>query len=113
MTACDVAVIPIDQANALWWGKPENKLVLLWQLGMPVLTTATPIYRQVMEAVGVDMACATTADWGAKLERLIGAGESVFQEIGSRCRTFAERAYSTGEFVRRFDDAFAAIGLSG
>jgi len=50
---------------------------------------------------------------GAKLERLIGAGESVFQEIGSRCRTFAERAYSTEEFVRRFDDAFAAIGLSG
>ena len=113
VTGCDLAVIPIDRSNALWWGKPENKLVLLWQLGMPVLATATPVYRRAMEAAGVEMACATAADWGAQLERLIGAGEGVFRKIGSQCRTFAERAYSTGEFVRRFDDAFAAIGLSG
>jgi hypothetical protein len=111
VTDCDLAVIPIDRSNALWWGKPENKLVLLWQLGMPVLTTSTPVYRRVMEAAGVDMACATAAEWGAQLERLIGAGDSELLQIGSQCREFAGRAYSTGEFVRRFDDAFAAIGL--
>jgi len=113
VTGCDLAVIPIDQSNALWWGKPENKLVLLWQLGMPVLTTATPVYRRVMDAAGVDMACATPAEWGVQLERLIGADEAAFREIGTQCRKYAERAYSTGEFVRRFDDAFAAIGLGG
>jgi len=111
VTDCDLAVIPIDQSNALWWGKPENKLVLLWQLGMPVLTTATPVYRRVMEAAGVDMACATTTEWGAQLERLIGTGEAAFRVTGTECRTYAESAYSTGEFVRRFDEAFAAIGL--
>jgi glycosyltransferase involved in cell wall biosynthesis len=113
VTDCDLAVIPIERSNALWWGKPENKLVLLWQLGMPVLTTATPVYRRVMEAAGVDMACATPSEWGAQLQRLIGAGGSELQHIGAQCRAFAERAYSTGEFVRRFDDAFAAIGLVG
>jgi hypothetical protein len=66
-----------------------------------------------MEAAGVDMACATPSEWGAQLERLIGAGDSELQHIGAHCRTFAGRAYSTGEFVRRFDDAFAAIGLVG
>lgn len=112
ITACDLAVIPIDRSNALWWGKPENKLVLLWQLGMPVLVTATPVYRRVMEAAGVEMAFATTAEWGDQLERLFNANASNLERIGRQCRTYADRAYSQAEFVRRFDQAFAAIGFS-
>ena len=113
VTACDLAVIPIEQANALWWGKPENKLVLLWQLGMPVLTTATPVYRRVIDAAEVDMSCATTVQWGEQLERLIAADARELRAIGSRCRSYAERAYSKEEFLGRFDQAFAAIGLAG
>ena len=112
ITACDVAVIPIEQSNALWWAKPENKLVLLWQLGMPVLTTATPVYRRAMDAAGVAMTCATAAEWGEQLERLIEADAAALQAIGTKCRGFAERAYSQVEFVSRFDAAFEAIGFS-
>ena len=100
ITACDVAVIPIERSNALWWGKPENKLVLLWQLGMPVLTTATPVYRRAMEAAGVDMSCATAAEWGEQLERLIEADARRLESIGRQCRGFAEQAYSTGRIPR-------------
>ena len=107
-----MAVIPIDRSNALWWGKPENKLVLLWQLGMPVLTSATPVYRRVMGAAGVEMSCATAAEWGEQLKRLIGADAPTLEVIGRRCRAFADQAYSREEFVRRFDQAFEAIGFS-
>ncbi|MFL6728317.1 MAG: hypothetical protein ACJ8E3_02440 [Sphingomicrobium sp.] len=112
ITACDVGVIPIQRSNALWWGKPENKLVLLWQLGMPVLATATPVYRRVMEAAGVEMTCATPNEWGEQLERLIGADGQRLEAIGRKCRGFAERAYSKEEFVSRFDKALAAVGFS-
>ena len=110
--ACDVAVIPIERSNGLWWGKPENKLILLWQLGMPVLTTATPVYRRVMDAAGADMACATRAEWGAQLERLLEADAPTLEGIGRRGRSFAERTYSAEEFVARFDRAVEAIGFS-
>ncbi|HEY6662788.1 MAG TPA: hypothetical protein VIZ66_07680 [Sphingomicrobium sp.] len=112
ITACDVGVIPIQRSNALWWGKPENKLVLLWQLGMPVLTSATPVYRRVMEAAGVEMACATPIEWGEQLERLMGADGQRLGAIGHKCRGFAERAYSKEEFIGRFDKALAAVGFS-
>jgi hypothetical protein len=112
ITACDLAVIPIDASNALWWGKPENKLVLLWQLGMPVLTTATPVYRRVMEAAQVDMSRATSAEWGAWLERALDPQRADLEHIGQHCRAFAERAYSKDEFLSRFDRAFQAIGFS-
>ncbi len=111
VTSCDVAVIPIDHSNELWWGKPENKLALLWQLGMPVLTSATPVYRRVMDAAGLDMSCPSTAEWGAQLERLILASEEERRIIGDQGRLYANEAYSSARFLQRFDAAFASIGL--
>jgi len=111
ITACDLAVIPIDRSNDLWWAKPENKLVLLWQLGMPVLATGTPVYRRVMQAAGVDMSCIAPNDWARQLDRLIAAPPSRLKEVGTRCQDYALAAYSRDEFVRRFDEAFAAIGI--
>lgn len=111
IAACDLGVIPIDRFNALAWGKPENKLVLLWQLGMPVLATATPVYRRVMDAAGVDMTCSTVREWGEQLEHMIGLSEAELGAIGAKCRQYANAAYSTGEFVKRFDVALASIGI--
>jgi hypothetical protein len=111
ISKCDVAVIPIDRSNALWWGKPENKLVLLWQLGMPVLTTATPVYDRVMAAAGLDMSCSTVAEWGSQIERMISASPDELRQIGQRCRQYSLACYSKDEFLKRFDDAFASIGL--
>jgi hypothetical protein len=112
LTACDVAVIPIERANALWWGKPENKLVLLWQLGMPVLTSATSVYRRVMEAARVDMACDGLDDWQRNLERLLTAAPEDLARVGDQCRRYAEKAYSKAAFVARFDEALASIGIT-
>jgi len=111
ITDCDLAVIPIEQSNALWWGKPENKLVLLWQLGMPVLTTATPVYRRVMDSAGIDMSCVSPQQWGEQLERLINSTATELGDVGARCRQFATSVYSKDEFRKRFDAAFASIGL--
>lgn len=111
ITGRDLAVIPIDVSNALWWGKPGNKLALLWQLGMPVLTTATPVYRRVMERAGIEMCCSTIAQWNKQLERLIMSPSAELDRIGSRCRGFAEAVYSRQEFVSRFDSAFESIGF--
>lgn len=111
ITACDLAVIPIDRTNALWWGKPENKLVLLWKLGMPVLTSATPVYRRVMDAAGIDMCCASATEWGAQLERLVGMRATELGGIGSRCREYACVTYSKDEFTARFDAPFASVGF--
>lgn len=111
ITACDLAVIPIDQTNALWWGKPENKLVLLWKLGMPVLASATPVYRRVMDAAEIDMTCASAAEWGAQLEKMSEMSATGLGEIGRRCREYAAATYSKAEFTARFDAAFASVGF--
>ena len=111
ITACDLAVIPIDTRKAMMRGKPENKLVLLWQLGMPVLTSATPAYERAMAAAGLDMICRDATDWDASLAAMIGASAAELGAIGRRGRAFALEAYSTAEFQARFDAVFTAVGF--
>ena len=38
---CDFGIIPVDQKSLFTLGKPENKLLLLWKLGLPVLVSNT------------------------------------------------------------------------
>ena len=61
--ACDLALIPIPD-DPLMRHKPENKLLLLWSIGLPVITSSTLSYARVMKAVGAEeLTCVTPAEW--------------------------------------------------
>lgn len=45
--ACDIAIIPIPE-DPVMMGKPENKLLLLWEIGIPVVVSRIPSYARVM-----------------------------------------------------------------
>lgn len=109
--AADVALIPIWPDHRMSRAKPENKLVLLWQLGMPVLTSDTPAYVRAMGEAGMDMACAGLDEWRGRLRRMIEASPAELEAIGRHGRAHAENAYSGRAFQERFDAAFAAVGF--
>jgi hypothetical protein len=111
VTAADVGIIPIDPANAFARGKPENKLVMLWQLGLPVLTSDTPAYRRAMAGAGLNLMCSDSADWRAKLERMIVASDAERERLARQGQAFALREYSREEFLARFDRAFGLAGI--
>ena len=107
----DLAIIPIDRSDPMVRGKPENKLVLLWQLGMPVATSATPAYDRAMAAAGVEMNCADLGEWRALLERMIDAGPDELRREAAKGQAFALSAYSAERFQAPFDAAFASLGF--
>jgi hypothetical protein len=107
----DVAIIPIDTADAFAMGKPDNKLVMLWKMGMPVLATATPAYQRAMQGAGLDMLCRTAADWTQKLRDLLNASPVELEETARRGRDFADKTYTREAFMGRFDEVFASIGF--
>ena len=73
--ACDLALIPIPD-DPIKRNKPENKLLLLWSIGLPVITSSTPSYARVMKAVGAEeLACATPADWRRAILDLVSSEE--------------------------------------
>jgi hypothetical protein len=111
IVACDLAIIPIDRDDPMARGKPENKLVLLWQLGMPVLTSSTPAYERAMAAAGLDLTCGDMSQWTERLERMIAAPAGELERIARQGRTCATTAYSKERFQAAFDATFESIGF--
>lgn len=108
VTACDLAVIPLALDDPFAAGKPENKLVLLWRMGMPTVTSASPAYKRTMSACGLDMSCTTEREWIDTLERYI-KDESAREDAGRHGRTYAEKHYSEESMLAEWDAVFTSI----
>jgi hypothetical protein len=111
ITKNDLAVIPIDMDNPITAGKPGNKLALFWRAGMPVITSATPAYLRMHEAIGLgQLACRDTSDWIAALELLFGS-EEARARAGSLGRDYIERALVRSAQLQAWDDVLTSIGI--
>jgi glycosyltransferase involved in cell wall biosynthesis len=107
----DLAVIPIDLSDPFVTGKPQNKLLLFWRMGMPVVTSATPAYRRTMREAGLEsFACSGSAEWCVALDRMM-KDESLRREAGERGRAVTERFYNAECLLARWDAVFASIGF--
>jgi hypothetical protein len=109
--ATDVAILPIGGGSPFAVGKPENKLVMLWKLGMPVIASATPAYERAMGGAGLDLICKTDADWQRRLTQVIAASPVELGTMATTGRAFAERNYGWDAFAEVFDRTFASVGF--
>lgn len=110
ITECDVAVIPIDLQDPMAAGKSQNKLIFLWRMGMPVVTSATPAYTRAMDEAGMSLTCKDDMEWIATLEKLI-LHEAVRRDAGERGRQYALRHFSEALIHHQWDGVFRSIGF--
>jgi hypothetical protein len=67
----EVAIIPIDKKDKFASLKSENKLLSMWQLGLPVLFSNIPAYSRVANASGQFSFCIDDAQWAAAFDSLL------------------------------------------
>ena len=67
---CDLALIPIPN-DPIMKLKSENKLVLLWSIGIPTITSDSISYKRIMNEINQDYYCSSIEDWHNKLKKLI------------------------------------------
>jgi len=107
--ACDFAAIPIPD-DPIMLGKPENKLILSWSLGLPVIATATESYSRVMREAGVDWTCTDLGEWNAKIHRLTASQEAQEQYMRA-AKNFVDKHYSKAAIVARWDALFGTLSI--
>lgn len=108
-TQCDLGVIPIPLDQPMFAAKPENKLLLLWRMGIPVVASATLAYRRTMHDADVEGLCSGASEWLTTIERFAG-DEELRRESAERGRAFVERTQSEEAFLHRYDQLFASLG---
>lgn len=107
-TSCDLALIPISLSDPFASGKPENKLLLFWRMGIPTVVSATPAYSRAMQRCSLAMACRTESDWLEILEKYISDRDARI-EAGERGRAFAEKYYGEDKILALWDSVFSSI----
>lgn len=111
VSACDIALIPIDLADPFVRGKPENKLLLLWRMGMPVIAAGTPAYQRAMAAVGTpQLACTSNDQWLAAFKYLFSSDEAR-REAASNGRLHAQTHHGPPMVLSRWDAMFTSLGF--
>jgi hypothetical protein len=110
VTACDLAVLPLDVSDPFLARKPENKLLLFWRMGVPVLASPSPAHEQAMESAGVDMLCRTPEEWVAKLDRYL-VDEDERRAAGEQARRYVEATHTEERLLAAWDAVFESVAL--
>jgi len=106
----DVAIIPLDLNDGIAFHKPENKLVFLWSLGLPVITSATPAYESVMVGANVsDYLCYTDNDWERILKVFMDKNEDDIKNDMSKVRHYIQCYYSDRDIIDAWRNIFNNI----
>ena len=110
VTACDIAIVPLDVKDPLARAKPENKLLLLWRFGMPVLTSATPAYDRVAGEASVELTCKDPAEWDRKLRAMI-ADQGLREHSAHAGRRYLADHHDPAQSLARWDALLESLSM--
>ena len=108
----DLAIIPIYSDNPMMWNKPENKILLLWEIGIPTLTSDTPAYKQVMDAAGLDLYCSSTDDWVRKIKEYVNSSIERRRTLVEKANDYILKFHNKDEILKNWDVIFNSLQIN-
>ena len=103
-----IGVLPLDLSTPMQRLKPENRLLLMWRLGLPCLTSPSPSYTRVSIASGVDLVCENQDQWSAKIEKLMKDPKYSIQEV-KRGQQYLSKMHTREILLDKWDCAIESV----
>ena len=99
-----IAMIPIDLTVPMQKLKPENRLLIMWRLGLPCLTSASPAYIRVARQAGVNAVCDTPKVWLDNFSNLLSDPSFALGEI-HRGQNYLHEHHNREKLLNKWDQA--------
>ena len=103
-----VAMIPIDLSVPMQRLKPENRLLIMWRLGLPCLTSPSPAYLRVSRQAGVTAVCNNLGEWFENLNRLLSDRDFALNEILAG-QNYLRENHNRTILLNKWDIAFESV----
>lgn len=103
-----VAMIPIDLSVPMQKLKPENRLLIMWRLGLPCLTSPSPAYTRVAQEAGVTSICDSAHMWLENFNRLLSDSTYAKNEIVSG-QNYLRDNHNRATLLNKWDLAFESV----
>jgi len=108
----DLAIIPIDPKNPMMWHKPENKLLLFWEIGIPTLTSTTPAYKQVMDSAEISLYCSSTKEWVEKIKDYMSSSIDHRKTLVEKASGYIRNFHDKEKILKNWDGIFNSLHIS-
>lgn len=76
-----LAVLPVDLSNKVQVLKPENRLLIMFRLGLPCLTSALASYKRVENSMNIKVTCDSNEDWSVSINRFRENADLMEQQV--------------------------------
>jgi hypothetical protein len=103
-----VAMIPIDLTIPMQRLKPENRLLIMWRLGLPCLTSPSPAYARVAHQAGVDTTCNSLNEWTEKFNRILQDPDFAYSETLAG-QNYLRENHNRNLLLNKWDMAFESV----
>ena len=103
-----IAMIPIDLSVPMQRLKPENRLLIMWRLGLTCLTSPSPAYVRVSRQAGVAAVCNTLEEWLMNFDKLLNDPGFAYDEITAG-QNYLRENHNETILLKKWDLAFESV----
>jgi hypothetical protein len=94
-------------SNKVQYFKPENRLLIMWRLGLPAITSATPAYTRVSNISGSDIVCESDSEWEEKLNLL--HNQDYAEDLVRRGQDYLKDNHTKELLLLKWDGAIQSV----
>jgi len=103
-----LSVLPLAPRKSLNHLKAENRLLMMWRLGLPVLVSPSLAYKRVMAETQIDGVCESEEEWNEKILRLIEDPELCKNSV-ERGQQYISDTHAKEKLLRSWDRLIESV----
>lgn len=103
-----MAVLPLDPTGTLNPLKAENRLLMMWRIGLPVLASPSLAYLRVMKDTRIDGICIDSDQWQLKITHMMESVE-LRQESVEKGQQYIRDTHSEKIVLEAWDKLFESV----
>ena len=102
-----LAILPLDRSRYLVNKKPENRLLIMWRIGVPAITSSIPSYVRVMSQANLSQdSCETPASFTERI-KLFLQNPDLAKENLQRGQQYIMDFHSKHQLLAQWDELFS------
>jgi glycosyltransferase involved in cell wall biosynthesis len=103
-----ISVLPLDPTGTLNPLKAENRLLIMWRLGLPTITSHSLAYSRVMRDSQIDGICTNSDEWQEKIFQLMDSVE-YRKELVEKGQQYIRDKHSKEKVLSAWDRLFESV----
>ena len=103
-----MGIIPISKIQGYNHLKAENRLLIMWRLGLITLTGDLPSYQRVFKSAGIQGACDNKKDWAFRFSEL-QKSKDLRQDYQNRASLYLEENHSHKKLIDKWDQVLSDL----